>query len=493
LGVWGTRTLVLTLRPTGPDFFCHATLLYVAPPPDGHEELYVQLITHVLKTTKVTFGVVVMALRYYDMYTRLAAEHAADATGTAPGTAATADPAGAEVTNTSSTGTDPAAAAAAAATAPKLAGQVRFIIAALMTAAKFLDDVTYGNRSWSVVSGIPQAELTAAEITMLDVLAYHLHMRVADFTQWMARLHTITSHLEAHRFARLAARTNVNGGNGNGSSSSSRGGGVQAAPVPTANGPPPAVAETRARLLMITRQPLERPAPFPIYDFPRTPQLPVVAIVVAGTLAGTGAGSPTDGTPISPDQPVGSGKGKAAGGLPTRSVSLRPRPNPNPPAPTEPRRATVPDASMLVPPSVPAVAARSPRKPRPTTSAAAISERRSSLGGVLTGQDYDAQHSPRAAPLIAAAPTGRRRRRAGSSGIDAAANVTTSPPETAAAATSAAGVTSSSLMHGLQAGFTLVLRSLRQILPDAGSPERDSGIGSEADEKEPAAVSARGN
>ena len=160
-----------------PEFFCRSTLLYVAPPPEGHEDLYVQLLTHVLKTTKVTFGVVVVALRYFDMYTRLAADYAGVASPEAGGGP-----------------TSP----------PKLAGQVRFVIASLMTAAKFLDDVTYGNRSWSVVSGIPQDELTEAEIAILGILAYNLHMQVADFQQWMGRLQTITAHLEATRFARLA-------------------------------------------------------------------------------------------------------------------------------------------------------------------------------------------------------------------------------------------------------------------------------------------------
>jgi len=139
----------------------------MAPPPETHDTLFVQLVSHILKSTKVTFGVVVIALRYYDMYTRLAEEFV-DATEL-----------------------------------PKLAGQVKIVVASMMTAAKFLDDVTYGNRSWSVVSGIDLAELTEAEIALLRVLSYNLHFYPNDFRLWMARLHVVTDELERARFAKF--------------------------------------------------------------------------------------------------------------------------------------------------------------------------------------------------------------------------------------------------------------------------------------------------
>jgi len=139
----------------------------MAPPPETHDTLFVQLVSHILKSTKVTFGVVVIALRYYDMYTRLAEEFV-DTTEL-----------------------------------PKLAGQVKIVVASMMTAAKFLDDVTYGNRSWSVVSGIDLAELTEAEIALLRVLSYNLHFYPNDFRLWMARLHVVTDELERARFAKF--------------------------------------------------------------------------------------------------------------------------------------------------------------------------------------------------------------------------------------------------------------------------------------------------
>lgn len=65
---------------------------------------------------------------------------------------------------------------------------VRMIVAALMSAAKFLDDNTFSNDSWAQVTSFSNADINAAEIDFLMGIGFDLHIRLTDYMAWLGLL-----------------------------------------------------------------------------------------------------------------------------------------------------------------------------------------------------------------------------------------------------------------------------------------------------------------
>ena len=67
-------------------------------------------------------------------------------------------------------------------------GIYSLFIASLMSASKYLDDNTFTNKSWSIVSHIPVQVLNSMEISFLSSLNFNLHTTHLEYTGWLSEL-----------------------------------------------------------------------------------------------------------------------------------------------------------------------------------------------------------------------------------------------------------------------------------------------------------------
>lgn len=63
--------------------------------------------------------------------------------------------------------------------------EIRIFVCALMSAAKFLLDNSFSNKTWRTLSCIPLVELNATEIEFLSIMNYDLSMPTAVYDQWI--------------------------------------------------------------------------------------------------------------------------------------------------------------------------------------------------------------------------------------------------------------------------------------------------------------------
>ncbi|KAI9188179.1 PHO85 cyclin-5 [Blastocladiella emersonii ATCC 22665] len=77
----------------------------------------------------------------------------------------------------------------------------RLFLAALIMAAKYLQDKNYSNRAWSKISGLSALEINRNEREFLDTIDYGLFVSAAKFARWSALL---VAHINAVHQARLS-------------------------------------------------------------------------------------------------------------------------------------------------------------------------------------------------------------------------------------------------------------------------------------------------
>lgn len=61
-------------------------------------------------------------------------------------------------------------------------------VTALMAASKYLDDNTYTNKTWSTLTGFRLAELNGLEMHFLEAVGFSLHVTPDEFADWLASL-----------------------------------------------------------------------------------------------------------------------------------------------------------------------------------------------------------------------------------------------------------------------------------------------------------------
>ncbi|ORY00850.1 hypothetical protein K493DRAFT_192045, partial [Basidiobolus meristosporus CBS 931.73] len=59
---------------------------------------------------------------------------------------------------------------------------------ALITAAKFHDDLVYTNQTWSETAGFPLHVLNFVEVEFLTALRYDLFISADEYNQWLSTL-----------------------------------------------------------------------------------------------------------------------------------------------------------------------------------------------------------------------------------------------------------------------------------------------------------------
>jgi hypothetical protein len=61
--------------------------------------------------------------------------------------------------------------------------EYKYFIICLILSSKYLDDITYKNKSWAFISGIPLVEVNQLEQNVLGILNYSLHVEKEVFSQ----------------------------------------------------------------------------------------------------------------------------------------------------------------------------------------------------------------------------------------------------------------------------------------------------------------------
>ncbi|ORZ37931.1 hypothetical protein BCR44DRAFT_1375406, partial [Catenaria anguillulae PL171] len=64
----------------------------------------------------------------------------------------------------------------------------RLFLAALILAAKYLQDKNYSNKAWAKISGLTALEINRNEREFLDTMDYGLFVSAAKFARWSALL-----------------------------------------------------------------------------------------------------------------------------------------------------------------------------------------------------------------------------------------------------------------------------------------------------------------
>ncbi|KAL0091425.1 hypothetical protein J3Q64DRAFT_1723590 [Phycomyces blakesleeanus] len=62
--------------------------------------------------------------------------------------------------------------------------EYRLLIVALMLSNKFLDDITFTNKTWAEVSGMKLQDLNVMEAEFLDALDYNIFVRDTEYNHW---------------------------------------------------------------------------------------------------------------------------------------------------------------------------------------------------------------------------------------------------------------------------------------------------------------------
>ena len=63
-------------------------------------------------------------------------------------------------------------------------------VTALVAASKYLEDNTFTNKTWSILTGFRLSELNGLEIHFLNALRYRLHVSQHEYDEWLAHLLT---------------------------------------------------------------------------------------------------------------------------------------------------------------------------------------------------------------------------------------------------------------------------------------------------------------
>ena len=61
-------------------------------------------------------------------------------------------------------------------------------VTALVAASKYLEDNTYTNKTWSILTGFRLSELNSLEMHFLEALKFNLHVGQDEFADWMVHL-----------------------------------------------------------------------------------------------------------------------------------------------------------------------------------------------------------------------------------------------------------------------------------------------------------------
>ncbi|KAI7869033.1 cyclin-domain-containing protein [Spinellus fusiger] len=90
--------------------------------------------------------------------------------------------------------------------------EYRLLIVALMLSNKFLDDITFTNKTWAEVSGMKLQDLNVMEAEFLYALDYNLFVRDTEYSQWKiildqcrerARMTCFDSYAQREEFIRV--------------------------------------------------------------------------------------------------------------------------------------------------------------------------------------------------------------------------------------------------------------------------------------------------
>lgn len=66
--------------------------------------------------------------------------------------------------------------------------EYKYFIICLILSSKYLDDITYKNKSWSFISGIPLFEVNQLEQSVLRILNYSLHVEKEVFLEQRSKI-----------------------------------------------------------------------------------------------------------------------------------------------------------------------------------------------------------------------------------------------------------------------------------------------------------------